>query len=408
MGVKQPCLDLEKDGYLDSWRRPPTKTGRPELLYRLTRRAYGLFPEANNPLTVEVLEAVQQAYGPAAPTKILFGIFAQRTEAYRPKIPAAALAGRAEALAQLRDVDGYMAEFEGGRDEWCRCGSVGTGTHHRTLFAHRGFIAALPDPRPAGKGNVRTLAQLRGAARGGILGGRLPLHVLSRLSRRQNGNGTALRSKSARRSSEQPTKLPLPKKYGKPDPAGQADCFMYRSNACENALPMISLIYVSSAVELFSAAELATLLETSRRNNAPTGITGMLLYKDGSFMQVIEGEEEEIHKLHSRISRDPRHAGLITLMEKTHQGKAILGLEDGIQKSFRSRRACLAWLQRVPQYPPVRETNLPPIPPARSGCCKPSRRRCERCSDRRPGNQAVPPILPRRATISASMSAWRS
>lgn len=114
MGVKQPCLDLEKDGYLDSWRRPPTKTGRPELLYRLTRRAYDLFPEANNPLTVEVLEAVQQAYGPAAPTKILFGIFAQRTAAYQAKLPAANLPERAETLAQLRDVDGYMAEFERG------------------------------------------------------------------------------------------------------------------------------------------------------------------------------------------------------------------------------------------------------------------------------------------------------
>ena len=114
MGVKQPCLDLEKDGYLDSWRRPPTKTGRPELLYRLTRRAYDLFPEANNPLTVEVLEAVQQAYGPAAPTKILFGIFAQRTEAYRTKLPAGNPPERARVLAQLRDADGYMAEFEGG------------------------------------------------------------------------------------------------------------------------------------------------------------------------------------------------------------------------------------------------------------------------------------------------------
>lgn len=82
---------------------------------------------------------------------------------------------------------------------------------------------------------------------------------------------------------------------------------------------MISLVYVSSAVETFSQAELKTLLETSRRNNALTGISGLLLYKDGNFMQVIEGEAAEIHKLHSKISHDPRHGGLITLTEKIIQ-----------------------------------------------------------------------------------------
>ena len=79
---------------------------------------------------------------------------------------------------------------------------------------------------------------------------------------------------------------------------------------------LVSLIYVSSAVELFSPAELLALLETSRRNNTPVGITGLLLYKDGNFMQVIEGEAAEIHRLHDRISRDPRHTGLITLTER--------------------------------------------------------------------------------------------
>ena len=82
---------------------------------------------------------------------------------------------------------------------------------------------------------------------------------------------------------------------------------------------MISLTYVSSAVETFSQAELLNLLETSRRNNALTGISGLLLYKDGNFMQVIEGAEAEIHKLHEKISHDPRHGGLITLTEKVIQ-----------------------------------------------------------------------------------------
>ena len=42
----------------------------------------------------------------------------------------------------------------------------------------------------------------------------------------------------------------------------------------------------------------------------------MLLYKDGNFMQVLEGPAAAVRDLHERINRDPRHTGLITLMER--------------------------------------------------------------------------------------------
>ena len=115
MGIKDHCLALEKDGYLDTWRRPKP-VGRPEMLYRLTDRARELFPGAYNPLTAEVLEAVQSTYGPAAPTKILFGIFGQRTEAYRAKIKFSELEARAESLTRLRDAEGYMSELKRGEN----------------------------------------------------------------------------------------------------------------------------------------------------------------------------------------------------------------------------------------------------------------------------------------------------
>jgi hypothetical protein len=81
---------------------------------------------------------------------------------------------------------------------------------------------------------------------------------------------------------------------------------------------MFSLTYVSSAVRDFSEGELADLLSTSRENNARLGITGMLLYKDGNFMQVLEGEEEAVLELYAKIGEDPRHRGEITL----HKGSS--------------------------------------------------------------------------------------
>lgn len=66
---------------------------------------------------------------------------------------------------------------------------------------------------------------------------------------------------------------------------------------------MFGLVYVSSAVVPFSKAELLSLLTKSRENNSKVGLTGLLIYKDGSFMQVLEGEETAVLATHERIAR---------------------------------------------------------------------------------------------------------
>ena len=76
---------------------------------------------------------------------------------------------------------------------------------------------------------------------------------------------------------------------------------------------MFFLVYVSAAVTWFSDAELRVLLARSRAANAAAGITGMLLYKDGNFMQVLEGEESAVLALQERIAADPRHRGMVTI-----------------------------------------------------------------------------------------------
>jgi hypothetical protein len=86
---------------------------------------------------------------------------------------------------------------------------------------------------------------------------------------------------------------------------------------------MYRVVYVSSAVEPFSEEELSELLNTSRRNNHKSGITGMLLYDGGNFMQILEGPKPEVTAVLAKIHGDSRHRGLITLME-----------EDGVDGEF--------------------------------------------------------------------------
>jgi hypothetical protein len=67
------------------------------------------------------------------------------------------------------------------------------------------------------------------------------------------------------------------------------------------------LTYFSSAVERFNQPALKRLLEISRRNNATRGITGLLLYRDGRFLQFLEGPQDAARTTYEHIRMDGRH-----------------------------------------------------------------------------------------------------
>jgi hypothetical protein len=95
---------------------------------------------------------------------------------------------------------------------------------------------------------------------------------------------------------------------------------------------MFFTVYVSSAVHLFSDEELTALLETSRRNNAQAGITGMLLYKDGNFMQFLEGPKDKVCALLEKIKTDLRHKGMIILLQQEHAEREFIDWSMGFKK----------------------------------------------------------------------------
>lgn len=75
------------------------------------------------------------------------------------------------------------------------------------------------------------------------------------------------------------------------------------------------LIYVSSACFDFTDQDLLDLLEQSREDNLKLEITGMLLYKGGNFMQVLEGERDAVKGIFEKIRVDKRHKGVIVVLE---------------------------------------------------------------------------------------------
>jgi hypothetical protein len=74
-----------------------------------------------------------------------------------------------------------------------------------------------------------------------------------------------------------------------------------------NLMPLIQLTYKSSATNLFTEGQLASILASSAKNNEINQITGMLLYSEGCFIEVLEGESIPMQQVMMRIKADPRH-----------------------------------------------------------------------------------------------------
>ena len=79
-------------------------------------------------------------------------------------------------------------------------------------------------------------------------------------------------------------------------------------------MSLMHCIYASAASPELASPELRNILTVSRRNNEGLGITGILLYVEGSFFQVIEGESDIIQALYERIARDPRHTQITQII----------------------------------------------------------------------------------------------
>lgn len=80
---------------------------------------------------------------------------------------------------------------------------------------------------------------------------------------------------------------------------------------------LVELIYVSRSVRFLNEADLESLLESARKTNKQQNVTGILLYKDTSFIQYLEGSATAIDLIMERINRDPLHYNIRVLIDKT-------------------------------------------------------------------------------------------
>ncbi len=118
---------------------------------------------------------------------------------------------------------------------------------------------------------------------------------------------------------------------------------------------MISITYVSSAVQQFRDATLLDLVEQCQGNNTRLGVTGVLVYSDGNFMQVIEGPDLVTHALYYRIRRDDRHRDVTTVHMQALEGREFQGWSMAYNilapRPLRTSTIPQAFLDRARQRP---------------------------------------------------------
>lgn len=93
-------------------------------------------------------------------------------------------------------------------------------------------------------------------------------------------------------------------------------------------------MFASSAVKEFNHQELSELCQQSERKNQKLGITGQLIYDDGNFLSVLEGQTHAVQQLFQIISHDSRHHGLILIHEGPLRKREFLTWSMDYQKRF--------------------------------------------------------------------------
>lgn len=79
---------------------------------------------------------------------------------------------------------------------------------------------------------------------------------------------------------------------------------------------LLHCIYASTAAAAFQESDIPALLTRARSANAEREITGMLLYIDGGFFQVLEGEAAAVDQVYGRILLDPRHSRITQIIRE--------------------------------------------------------------------------------------------
>ena len=76
---------------------------------------------------------------------------------------------------------------------------------------------------------------------------------------------------------------------------------------------LVRLVYTSQTTDQFKTASIEKILDTARRENARSDISGVLYFNRKYFLQCLEGSRSAVNETYHRILKDPRHTNVALL-----------------------------------------------------------------------------------------------
>ena len=117
---------------------------------------------------------------------------------------------------------------------------------------------------------------------------------------------------------------------------------------------LVRLLYASRAVPAVDQEELIAILKKSKANNPQLGVTGVLCFSEGTFMQVLEGGRAAVNKLYNRIASDSRHSDVELLCYQEIGERRFAGWSMGQVNMSRLNPALLLKYSERPSLDPYK------------------------------------------------------
>lgn len=114
--------------------------------------------------------------------------------------------------------------------------------------------------------------------------------------------------------------------------------------------PVYQLLYASAASPSLNGSEMLKILEHSREANAQRDVTGVLLYCEGSIIQLLEGEETTVESLFETISADKRHDSVQRLYNDTNAQRQFPDWTMGYEELPASVAADIGDLKQLAEH----------------------------------------------------------
>jgi hypothetical protein len=120
---------------------------------------------------------------------------------------------------------------------------------------------------------------------------------------------------------------------------------------------LVRLLYASRAIDTRPEA-IESILQQSRSHNPGSGVTGVLCYGGGIFLQALEGGRMTVSDLYGHIQRDIRHKDVVLLHYEEISERRFAGWTMGEVNMSRINASILLKYAEKPELDPYSVSGL--------------------------------------------------